>query len=98
MLQLALRTPVFRVWLFLMACTLISWGVGSVTIGGVGDSGSARDAYTTIVLAIAIIKIWFVIRYFMDAREAPRKLRIICDVWVVLVGLSIISLYPFGLL
>ncbi|HEY9315950.1 cytochrome C oxidase subunit IV family protein [Williamsia sp.] len=98
MLQMALRTTVVRVWLFLMVSTLISWWVGSVTIAGLGDSGNARDVYTTIVLLIAIIKVWFVIRYFMEVREAPRRLRTICDVWVVLVGLTIISFYPFGLL
>jgi len=94
MMKLLLK-PVSAAWLLLMLATCLSWWLGQ------GDSLSAAQTsdYRIVssgLILIAFIKVRIVIRYFMEVREAPLALKLVCDGWVVLVCGTIIYLYWFG--
>ena len=89
-----LRARVTQVWLLLVLVTVLSLWLSS---GQFAPGGTRHLRYTigVAVVLIGFIKVWFVIRYFMQARSAPWQLRVICDGWLVIVFLSIVSLYSF---
>lgn len=85
--------PVTAVWMLLAALTGLSWWLGS----GQG-SGEVQDfRYTTVgLLALAFFKVRLVILYFMEIRTAPWSLRLVFEAWVVVVALTVISIYWIG--
>ena len=78
------RTTV--VWFFLVAATLLSWEVGH----GLGFD-DLRYAGAAIIV-IAFVKARYVILDFMEIRHAPPVMRIVGEVWVVLVCAAIVGL------
>ena len=78
------------VWLVLLAASATSlWlGADAPPRGNLGHTAAIVG-----VLAIAFAKIWLIVRYFMEVRFAPRRLRIVMDVWVVCVFAAITALY-----
>lgn len=83
-----------RVWVLLLLATILSWWLGSD--GSAADPNGHMPA-TVAVLVIAFVKVRFVVWYFMEARNASIPLRLLCDVWLIGVCLSIILLYSFRL-
>jgi caa(3)-type oxidase subunit IV len=75
------------VWLVLVAATLLSWQLGT-------ESGS-RVACVA-VLIIACVKVRLIGLWFMEVRGAHRALRLFLDLYVVLLGTGMISLYLAG--
>ncbi|XVV38356.1 cytochrome C oxidase subunit IV family protein [Streptomyces sp. CA-100214] len=78
------KTRSTLVWLLLFAFTFLSWALGAEHAVG--------SAVAVLVLALAMIKVIFVGLYFMEAREAPAKLRngyvaYCLLLWAVLAGM-----------
>ena len=94
MMSLLLK-PASAAWLLLMLATCLSWWLGQ----GHGFNAPQTSDYRLIssgLILIAFIKVRIVIRYFMEVRQAPLALKLVCDAWVVLVCGTIIYLYWFG--
>jgi hypothetical protein len=81
------------VWLLLSAVTIAQLGLGSV------DRQAAltpNAAITSSAILIALIKVRFLFREFMEVRHAPVLLRRLTDLWVVLTGGTLLGCYWFG--
>lgn len=78
-----------------MLATCLSWWLGQDHSVSSDISGDYRIVSSGLIV-IAFIKVRIVIRYFMEVREAPLALKLVCDGWVVLVCGAIIYLYWFG--
>ena len=74
------------IWLVLVAATMVSLGARD---GGVRDLHLAA----CVIIAVAFIKIRFVIREFMEIRAAPLAMRLVADVWALAVCGTLITLY-----
>lgn len=88
-LKFAFRQRTTWVWLFLVAATCFSWVMGS--------RASAIDAENAsilmiVLIVVALVKVRFVIRYFMEVRDATLVLRALTDLWCVVVGSAILAL------
>jgi hypothetical protein len=79
---------VTRIWLMLVAATGMSWWMG-------GDHSTALSAgqMASIVLVIALLKVRFVLRHFMEVKSAGRYLQLATDGWVVIVAAVLLYLY-----
>lgn len=95
MMSLLLK-PVSAAWLLLMLATSLSWWLGQDHGLSSEQSSNYRIISSSLIL-IAFIKVRIVIRYFMEVRQAPLALKLVCDAWVVFVCGTIIYLYWFGL-
>ena len=91
-----LAKPVSAVWLLLMLATGLSWWLGLDQGVAADQQGDYRYISSGLII-IAFIKVRIVIRYFMEVRQAPLALKLVCDAWVVLVCGTIIYLYWFGI-
>jgi len=89
MLIVLLRDRVTAVWLFLIAATLAAW------ILGVGHELPHRYAAVCIIV-LALTKVHFVGRYFMELRHAPAALTAVFGVWTVVAAGVLIGLYLFA--
>ena len=58
----------------------------------VAEDGDYRSI-TVLLFVVALLKVRFVIRHFMEVRHAGRILRLLTDVWIVLVLCAILGLY-----
>ena len=76
------------VWMGLVFATGLSWQMGT----GVSASGDVR-MLSTALIAVALLKVRFVIRYFMEVREAAVVLKWLTDAWVVGVFVVLLVLY-----
>lgn len=85
-----LRNRVTLVWFILVAATAASWEFGH----GVGFS-DIRYASIAIIV-IAFVKVRFVILDFMEIRHAPVPMRIVGEVWAVVVCSVLVLLYLHG--
>lgn len=90
LLQFALGQRATFVWLFLVAATCLSWAMGS---GAARADAEHTGTLSTLIIAIALLKVRLVIRYFMEVREATWILRFLTDAWCAGVGIAILALY-----
>lgn len=56
----------------------------------------ASTAVTVSAIVIALIKVRIIFREFMEVRHAPALLCRLTDVWVVLIGASLLGTYFIG--
>ncbi len=77
------------VWLGLLAATVVSWEFGHVSLWG--DTRNAG----VVILAIAFVKIRFVILDFMELRHAPIGMRMAGEAWVIGLGGVLMAFYRF---
>ncbi len=77
------------VWLGLLAATAFSWAFGHATF-----FADPRNA-GVVILAIAFLKIRFVMLDFMELRHAPFAMRAAGEAWAVCIGGVLIGLYRF---
>lgn len=77
------------VWLLLVGATVLSWELGH------GFALSNLDHLRAGIIAVAFIKVRYVILDFMEIRRAPRFMRLTAELWVLLVCLALIALYLF---
>lgn len=86
-----LRLRIHLVWLLLVLATGLSWQFGH----GLGF-GDRHHYATTAVLAIAFVKVRFVLLDFMELRTAPLPLRLVFEAWAVVACATLIGLYWAG--
>ncbi|RLT95628.1 cytochrome C oxidase subunit IV family protein [Ketobacter sp.] len=86
-----------HVWAFLVATTLASWWLGG-SAHRIMEGALAQERFTTtsIIIAIAIIKMRLVIWHFMEVKACPRWLRWTCDAWLLSVAIIVLGLYRFA--
>jgi hypothetical protein len=74
------------IWLLLLVITAAS--------GWLGSGHAIRDdRYVgAAIVALAFVKIRFVILDFMEIRHAPLLMRLACEAWVVILGATIVLL------
>ncbi len=65
------------VWLILLAATGVTWFVG--------ESGAAGVAAVALILGLALVKGWLVIRAFMALKQASIRWRMVVVGWLTLV-------------
>ena len=78
------------IWLLLTGATMLSWEMGH----GAGFS-DVRYASSSIIV-LALIKIRYVMLEFMELRNAPVRVRVVAEVWVVVVCSTLLVLYLSG--
>lgn len=85
------RTTIAMVWLVLVLATCLSLWVGENRL----PAGSVRLA-SSLLIALALLKIRLVMHYLMEVRTAPLALRIVLDAWLAVAGTAILSIYWLG--
>jgi hypothetical protein len=88
------KKRLFIAWLLVVAITVIYLWVDNTA----DDSGvlMASTTVTVAAIALALVKFRLVMREFMDVRHAPRLLRRVTDLMVVLIAVSLMSAYFVG--
>ncbi len=81
------------VWLALSAITLAQLALGS---RGEAASLTPNAAITSSAVVMALIKVRFIIREFMEVRHAPALLCRLTDLWIALTGVSLLGSYFIG--
>jgi heme/copper-type cytochrome/quinol oxidase subunit 4 len=81
-----LRNPVSIVWIVLMVGTCISTWVLST-------EAFVPVVATVGVFVIAAVKIHFVMSYFMELRDAPVRVRLVFEAWIVAAVGVILGIY-----
>ena len=87
-MNILLRHHVTKIWLLLVSATGVSWWMGGDHVNFL-----ATGQMASLVLIIALLKVRFVLRHFMEVSSAGDYLRWITDAWVVLVGATLLFLY-----
>jgi hypothetical protein len=82
------------VWLALSAITLAALWVGSLDGR---DALNANAVITFGVIAVALIKVRFIIREFMEVRRAPILLGRLTDGWLLLTAVTLLGTYFVGM-
>jgi Prokaryotic Cytochrome C oxidase subunit IV len=83
------RTTTYA-WLVLSAVTVVSWWLAP---GHTGGHAVANALITVAVALLGIVKGRIIIRYFMEVRTAPRWLKITTDAWLVMLWVTILTIY-----
>lgn len=82
----SLRNPALFVWAALVVATCAStWWLSKDTL--------APAVGTVAIIVIAAIKIRFVMRYFMELRDAPLPWQVVTDFWLLSVTGMILGIY-----
>lgn len=79
------------VWFGLVLATCLSWWMGT----GLAASPDPRFVASALIV-VALVKVRFVVRYFMEVRVAAPVLKWMTDGWVVLVCGALLVLYWQG--
>lgn len=85
------RLTIILVWLLLVMATCLSLWLGENRI-----PAASVGLATSLLIALALIKIRLVMHYLMEVRTAPFALRCVLDVWLVVAGTAILSVYWLG--
>jgi hypothetical protein len=83
-----LRSRAVAVWLILVGAT-----IASLTLFEAFHSPTMNRTVSTVVIAVAFIKVRFVGLDFMELRRAPRALRLIFELWLIVISGTLIILY-----
>ena len=88
-----LRSRITVFWAALVAATCLSWE----SAGQLGQLAWAGDPRVSgaLVLAIAFVKVRWILLEFMELRDAPRPIRGVAEAWAALVCAGLIGLYWF---
>jgi hypothetical protein len=82
-----LRNAITVIWVVLIGATLLSWWLGT---DHVIDDESLTGA---LILIVAFIKVRFVGLYFMEHRHSPIPLRIVWEVWCLVVCATVVIMF-----
>jgi cytochrome c oxidase subunit IV len=80
-------TAVLLVWFFLLVATLLSYLLGAEQWLG------TVPVRSSLILAIALVKVRFIGLYFMELRAAPTGVRILFETWCQAAGIALIAMY-----
>jgi disulfide bond formation protein DsbB len=93
-MRTARKHRLFVVWLILSGLALLYLGIDhSAHHRG---ANTASTIVTVSAIVIAMLKVHLILREFMEVREAPRLLRSIMAVWVVLMAGVLLTVYFVG--
>ncbi|ROO86772.1 cytochrome c oxidase subunit IV [Actinocorallia herbida] len=84
------KRAVLSAWAVLSAATVLAWLLTP------GESQSATTVGNELVAAIVVlgaVKSRLIIRYFMEVRHAPRRLRHATDAWLIVLWLTLLTIY-----
>ncbi|MCK0176435.1 MULTISPECIES: cytochrome C oxidase subunit IV family protein [Mycobacteriaceae] len=79
-------------WAALVAITLGSWWLAPAHFTA---TVQASTPVTALVLALTVIKVRLIFRYFMEVHTAPRWLRRATDAWLVVLFGAVFVIYLF---
>ena len=90
----ALNKRLLAVWFVLSAITVIYLWIDHTA----DDDGVpvASTAVSVSAIALALIKVRIIMREFMEVRHAPQLLRLLTDLWVVLMSVGLLGMYAAG--
>ena len=88
-MQKLISNSVVIVWAILVAATLFSWILGGIVKTESFSSGSIA----ILVLAISFFKTRLVLIHFMELGDAPWKLRLAFEIWVLISCAVLIAMY-----
>lgn len=85
----------FRDRFFIALILLINVTLFSSAIGGAGRLNflGSPAASTTAVLGVAFAKMWVVMFNYMEVRNAPIALRLLCTGWLAVVLGGLLAIY-----
>ena len=86
-----IRSQATAVWALLMAATIVSY-----VLGEDHALGLSHEAASVTIIVIAVIKVRFVVRHFMEMKHAPLPLKLAFEAWGGLVLLSTVGIYLLG--
>ncbi|MGI5219571.1 cytochrome C oxidase subunit IV family protein [Nocardia sp. CA-290969] len=90
MLRFVAARATTTVWLLLSAITLLSWALAP----GHGTAPvSASTPITVLVIVLSAVKGRLIVRYFMEARTAPRWLGLATDAWLIVLWGAVLGIY-----
>jgi hypothetical protein len=78
------------VWVVLMLATGVSWWLGTQPES---SGASASRQATLVMMVVAFFKVRLVIMHFMEVREAPLPLQLLCEGWVIITCSAMLGLY-----
>ncbi|WP_280434586.1 cytochrome C oxidase subunit IV family protein [Nocardia carnea] len=90
MLRIVSARATTVVWLSLSAITLLSWALAP---GHGAAPVSPSTPITMLVVVLGAVKGRLIIRYFMEARTAPRWLGFATDAWLIVLWGSVLGIY-----
>jgi hypothetical protein len=90
----SLNKRLFVVWLILSGLSVAYLWLDHTA----DDHGApkASAAVTTGAIVIALVKVRIIMREFMEVRHAPKLLRRITDLWIVIMAAAMLGLYFAG--
>ena len=92
-MTLPINVKASLIYLCLVLLTIFSWWLAD---GYIPENLSAYKYITIGPLLLAFLKVRLVIMHFMEISTAPLLLRVIFEIWVILVATVTISLYLSG--
>ena len=93
-MRVGFEKRLIAIWLALSAITILQLWVGSRD----GQAVLVRSSAIAVgAVGIALVKVRFIIREFMEVRHAPVWLGRLTDLWVVLTGAILLVGYLAGL-
>lgn len=81
-----LRLPATKVWMTLMAVTLLSWWLAE------HQATPARIAASAVIM-IAAFKVRMVFIYFMELKWQPKPWRLVYEIWTLVITVAILGGY-----
>ncbi len=82
------------VWLGLSGISVLQLWLGS---SGGAAVPVANAAITLSVLGMALVKVRFIMREFMEVRHAPALLCRLTDAWLLVTAISLFAIYLAGM-
>lgn len=82
------------VWLALSGVSLLQLWVSSP---GIGQALAPSYAITIGVIVLALVKVRFIIREFMEVRYAPALLMRLTDLWLLFTAVALLGTYSVGM-
>lgn len=83
-----IRSAATSVWALLMTLTIASYVIGEDQVLGL-----SRETASIAIMIVAVVKVRFVVRHFMEMRHAPLPLRLAFEAWGLGVVLSTVGIY-----
>lgn len=78
---------IFIVWITLLVLTCLAWSLANIGIP------IEQKVLTPILIIVGWVKMWLVIHHYMEIKEAPPVLKGLCNGWVVLSCIPVISMF-----
>lgn len=93
-MSMSLGQRLLLVWLGLSAISVVQLWLGSS-----GDAAvPAANAFITFsVLGMALVKVRFIMREFMEVRHAPALLCRLTDAWLLVTAVTLLAIYVVGM-